>query len=119
MGFSELLSLCRAPSEVVAFHNTKTGVQFLHDEYATLSRAVHASAVDFRMTESAAAVCFGTLTRRAPESGHREKLRSSKAFAWFLRLYFSEKLTGTQLSNLRSMLNFAVSASKKTILKKD
>jgi len=119
MGFSELLSYVERHPKLSAFHNTKTGVQFLHDEYATLSRAVHASAVDFRMTESAAAVLlWNTDKARAGKWSSRET-KVIEGICLVFAFIFSEKLTGTQLSNLRSMLNFAVSASKKTILKKD
>jgi hypothetical protein len=119
MGFSELLSYVERHPKLSSFDNTKTGVQFLHDEYATLSRAVHASAVDFRMTESAAAVLLWNADKaRAGKWSSRES-KVIEGICLVFAFMFSEKLTGTQLSNLRTMLSFAVSASKKAGLKKD
>jgi hypothetical protein len=119
MGFSDLLSYVKNHPKLSSFDNTKTGVQFLHDEYATLSLAVHASAVDFRMTDSAAAVLvWNTDKARAGKWSSREA-KVIEGICLVFAFIFSEKLTGTQLSNLRSMLAFTVSDSKRTVLKKD
>jgi len=119
MGFSELLSYAEKQPRLSCFDNTKTGVQFLREEYATLSRAVHASAVDFRMTDSASSVLLWNTDKARAGMWSTRESKTIEGICLVFSFMFSDKLTGTQLSNLRGMLRFVLSSSKKAILKKD
>lgn len=119
IGFTDLVGYMQRHPKFSPFDNTKTGLQFLQDEYATLSRAVHASATDFRMTQSASAILLWDVDKARAGMWAAREAKVIEGICLVFAFLFSEKMMGTQLSNLRSMLSFAVSDSKRAILKKE
>jgi hypothetical protein len=119
LGFSRLLNYLENHPALSSHDKTKTGIQYLEDEYATLSRAVHASAVNFRMTDSVSDVLlWNTDKARAGQWAARE-IKVMEGISLLFAFLFTDQLVGTQHAGLRTMLGFTVSASKRVVLKKE
>jgi hypothetical protein len=119
LGFTRLLSYLEAHPRLSSVDKAKTGLQYLEQEYATLSRAVHASAVGFRMTDSASDILlWNTDKARAGQWASRET-KVIEGISLLFAFLFSDQLTGTQHSGVRTMLGFTISPAKRAVLKKE
>lgn len=88
----------------------------LREEYATLSKAVHGSAVDFWMTHSDGEISlWNTEASRAGMWGTREK-KVVQGLCLLTMCLFSHELTGTKNAGVRDTLGLLLSSGQKNIL---
>jgi hypothetical protein len=116
LGFSGLLTYLERHPNLTAFDKSMTGLQFLDKEYATLSRADHASAANFRMTDPAADVLLWNTDRARAGKWATREAKVIEGISLLFAFLFAQQLTGTRLSGLRTMLGFTVSGSKRAVL---
>lgn len=94
-----------------------TGLDALKSEYETLSKAVHASAINFRMTDGASKVLlWSTDSARLGAWSTRER-HVIEAICSLLVCIFAGDLQGARNPQLRSMLSFATSAQRRKLIK--
>lgn len=115
--FQELHAYFKDHPDLKGPASTVAGLQTLHAEYATLSRAVHGSAAGFRMTAAGGGPKF--FKADPPELGKwvsREKAVIT-AVNMLLVALFKDDLSGTRALPLRRVLQLALPASRKASAK--
>jgi hypothetical protein len=118
IGASDLLTYGHKHPRLSALKNNVSGLASLASEYATLSKAVHGSAANFRMTDPVGSILlWSTDPVKASMWSTREK-NVVEDICLLMSCLNHTRLDGTKLAPLRSVLGFAVSASKRTELKK-
>jgi len=117
IGLTELLRYFEKHPRLSSLGENVSGLGHLRTEYATLSKAVHASAVNFRMTDPISDVLlWNTDPVKASMWSTREK-RTIEGICLLMVCLHSGRLQGTQLTSLRDVLGFSLSASSRTQLK--
>ncbi|WP_262048199.1 hypothetical protein [Bradyrhizobium sp. Bra78] len=117
IGLTELLRYFEKHPRLSKLAENVSGLGYLRAEYATLSKAVHASAANFRMTDPVSDVLLWDPDPvKAAMWSAREK-RTIEGVCLLLTCLHSERLQGTQLTPLRDALSFSLSASSRTLLK--
>ena len=94
-----------------------TGLQTVADEYSTLSRAVHASAKSFRMTDDAKTTLLWSSEKPKLGAWETREGHTITALNMLLLSMFREHLQGARLPNLRKSVSFAVPVSKHKAIK--
>lgn len=97
---------------------TLKAVEAIEAEYATLSKAVHASATAFRMVDVATEVSLWTANKAKLGMWSTRHERVVQSICLVMLMVHAPLLQGTSQSDLRSSLYFALSASKRTAVKK-
>ncbi len=117
IGLTELLKYFEKHPRLSRLPENVSGLGHLRAEYATLSKAVHASAVNFRMTDPVSNVLlWNTDPVKASMWSSREK-RTIEGICLLMTCLHSTRLQGTQLTPLRDVLGFSLSAASRTQLK--
>lgn len=117
IGVSELLKYFEKHPRISRLGENVSGLGNLRSEYATLSKAVHASAENFRMTDPVSSVLlWNTDPVKASMWSTREK-RTIEGICLLAVCIHSRLLEGTQLTPLRNTLAFSISASSRTQLR--
>jgi hypothetical protein len=97
---------------------TISGLEGLGSEYALLSKAVHGSATNFRMTEKASAVLlWSTEAQRASMWATRER-RTLECLCLLVVCLHRSEFQGTRKTPVRELLSFAISATRRSDLQK-
>jgi hypothetical protein len=117
IGFSELLKYAEKHPRLSRYALPLTGLPMLHSEYATLSKAVHASAADFRMTDKVSNVLlWSTDLVKASMWATRER-KVIEGVSLLMACLHAPLLQGTGLTPLRNILSFSISATNRKRLK--
>lgn len=111
-GFSEMHSYLEHHPDVISIADKAvTGLELIKKEYAVLSRAVHASAVDFRMSPDINSV---SLWKPDIPSLNKWSARERAVLGplnMLLTSIFRQDLQGTSQPGLRKVLNLAISST--------
>jgi hypothetical protein len=117
IGFSDLIKYAEKHPSLASISNQLSGLDTLRSEYATLSKAVHGSAVNFRMTDPASTVLLWSIDPiKAAMWAAREK-KTIEAICLIMISLHKELLQGTALTPLRNVLHFSIGAAKRAKLK--
>ncbi|MET4608524.1 hypothetical protein ABIB90_008030 [Bradyrhizobium sp. JR4.1] len=117
IGFTDLIKYLEKHPRLTSIPENVSGLGFLKSEYALLSKAVHGSAVDFRMTDPVADVLLWSVDPiKASMWSTREK-RTVEGISLLMASIHSQHLQGTKLTPLREILGLSISASKRTALR--
>jgi len=116
IGFSEMVAYFERHPLIEDVERSIGGLQIVRKEYATLSKAVHGSAVDFRMTAGENVLLWSPDKIRAKRWADRER-RTIEGVALLFVCIFREHLTGAKLTPLRDMLAFMVHATRRKAVK--
>lgn len=95
-----------------------TGLDLLHGEYGTLSRAVHAAAKGFRMTSEGDTTQLWNADIKQLRAWAKREKQSVVAVNLLLLSLFRTGLSGAQQLNLREAISLVVSNSSKRALVK-
>ena len=117
LSFSELFNYMERHPKLSTFTTTENGLQLIKDEYSTLSRAVHGSAVNFRMTSGEPTVLLWSQEAARAGAWAAREIKVVEAITLVLAFLFAEKFTGAQLTGLKTMMRYSISASKRTVIK--
>jgi hypothetical protein len=117
IGFSELIKFAEKHPRLSHLGAEVTGLRALRAEYAMLSKAVHGSAIDFRMTDSISNVLLWSADPvKAAMWSTREK-RTLEGISLLLVCLHSSSLQGASLTPLRNVLHFSIGPSRRKQLK--
>lgn len=117
LSYSELMKYAEKHPRFAAVNKRAIGLEAIDMEYGTLSKAVHASAEKFRMTDTASRVLLWSddLTR-ASQWATREK-KTVEGICLLIVSKHREALQGARLAQLREVLGLVLSRAAKTALK--
>lgn len=117
IGFTELFKyLCKHPL-ISDIGESASGLELIKTEYATLSKAVHASATDFRMTKKSSSILlWNTEKSHAGMWGTRER-KVLEGISLLLCCIHRDALSGTKNPGLRASLHYTISKGKRAELK--
>ena len=117
LGFTDTVAYFSKHPDLEGIEASLSGIEILKQEYSTLSKAVHGSAVAFRMTDSAARLLlWSTDPARLGAWSTRQK-KVIEGLALLAVCLHHEKLAGTAMPQLRSMLGYAISDHNRAKLK--
>ncbi|HLN37482.1 MAG TPA: hypothetical protein VK337_06840, partial [Xanthobacteraceae bacterium] len=117
IGFLDLIKYAEKHPRLSGLGREITGLAALHAEYATLSKAVHASAVNFRMTDPVSSVLlWSTDPIKAAMWSARER-KVIEAISLLIVCLHAPLLQGTQLTPVRNVLRLSISNANRTRLK--
>lgn len=117
ISFFDLMRYAEKHPRLSDFNVQLTGLPSLQNEYTTLSKAVHASAANFRMTDSASSVLlWSDDTVKLSMWATRERKVVGDVCLLMICMH-SGLLQGTALTPLRTMLHFAISPANRKRLK--
>lgn len=117
ISYSELHKYMAQHPSLSSLSTSLSGLDSLKSEYEVLSKAVHASAASFRMTDGASKVLlWSTVDARLGAWSTREK-HVVEAICSLLVCLFPEGLQGAKNPQLRTILSFAIGASRRKLLK--
>lgn len=115
---SDLLKYFERHPRLTSVDESVTGIKTLRSEYATLSKAVHGSAANFRMTDQASTILLWSDDRaRASMWATREK-KSLEAISLCIIALHAERLQGAALAPLRDVLALSVGSASRRALKR-
>lgn len=112
LGFTAGISYLKSHPALSSYSAQLIGIETIEKEYATLSRAVHASSKGFRMTEGQNKTRLWNITRAVIGSWAAREAKVILAVNSLLLALFKEDLQGTRLSNLRQAISLIVPVSK-------
>ncbi len=118
IGFAASVQYLKEHPEVSGLPRAVTGIDLLEREYATLSRAVHASAVSFRMTADAAAVQLWSPSTASLGKWNSRESDCITAVNLLLVSVFRSELQGARLPGLRQAVSLSISTSRHAAVKK-
>ena len=115
--FSELYNYAKDHPILEEVSPQISGLDLFKSEYGTLSKAVHGSATNFRMTDDASEILLWNVEpARVGAWADREKHVVLAVCLLTVSLFRSE-LTGTKKPGLRSVLSLAIPNSKRQAIK--
>lgn len=117
IGFSDLHTYFMKHPTLRGRSRDLCGLNTLKTEYSTLSKAVHASAREFRMTDKIPEVLLWSTEEKKIGIWSTRERKVVEALCLLLMTYFCEHLTGTKNTALRQMLFFALSSNKRELVK--
>jgi hypothetical protein len=118
IGFTELLRYCEQHPMLASPGPGVNGLELLKKEYSVLSKAVHASATNFRMTDGAASVLlWSTDGVRASMWATREQ-RTIEGICLLLICLHSNEFQGARLMGIKEVMSLVISANKRNTLKR-
>jgi hypothetical protein len=117
IGFSDLLRYAERHPRLSPLGLQSTGLATLHSEYATLSKAVHASAANFRMTDNISNVLLWNADPVKLSMWATRERKVIEAVSLLMVCLHSSLLQGTALTPLRNVLHFSVSSTNRKRLK--
>jgi hypothetical protein len=115
LGFSELHAYFTKHPDLVGTGEFN-GLDVLKGEYGTLSKAVHASAPSFRMTDEAAKLLLWSDSPQRLSMWATRERRVIEGVCLLTIALHRHRLSGAALPNVRESLSFAVSPAKRASL---
>jgi hypothetical protein len=119
LGFSEMASYLDRHPGVKVLDVDLTGLPQLRDEYATLSKAVHASAKGFRMTADARYTLLWSDARSSLGAWSTREQKVITGLNLLLLGLFREHLQGTSLPSLRRAVSLSIPTTMYTRIKSE
>lgn len=119
MSFQELHKYLARHPRLTKLAPAISGLTDLSSEYGVLSKAVHASAANFRMTDGASRVLLWSPDEAKLGSWSTREKRVIEAICSLVVCLFSSELQGAKNSQLRGMLAFVIRSSRKAAFKKE
>lgn len=117
IGFSDLLKYLERHPLLSKIGRDLTGISLLKAEYAILSKAVHASAANFRMTDKAQSILLWSTEKGRIGTWATQEKKVLEGICLLMAALHQTELQGTKLSPLRTMLYFVISSTKRKELK--
>lgn len=108
IGFSEMLTYFRQHPDILNLRGDLSGLDRLGKEYATLSRAVHGSAVGFRMTDETGLTNIWNSDLAKLGSWHTRERRTLTGINLFLLSLHRNSLQGAALPGLRQAVSLTI-----------
>ena len=118
IGVTDLIRYMERHPHISALGTQLTGLEAINGEYATLSKAVHASAVNFRMTDSASTVLLWSADPIQARMWSTREKRTVEGLSLLMVCLHKMSLEGTKLTPLRNVLRFSIGTSKRRGLRK-
>lgn len=109
--------LARHPDVASVGDQNITGLQSIHEEFGTLSRAVHASAKAFRMTTEAKKALLWTSEKASLGAWSTREGHVITSLNLLLLCLYRDRLKGAQLLNLRKAISLAIPKSRFAAIK--
>lgn len=116
IGFTALLEYLRSHPTLSKIDPGLSGLDRLRAEYSVLSQAVHGSAANFRMTDSASSILLWSTDRAKLGMWSTREKRVFEALSLLMVCLHSDALQGARLNALRSMLYFTIRPARRTAL---
>lgn len=121
LSFSELHSYFSGHPVLIGFSGAESGLDALKSEFSTLSKAVHGSAKQFRMTNKLDEICLWDADIASVGMWETREKTVILAMNYLLAHMYREQLTGAQRMGLRQAVGLVVPKTKfayfKTALK--
>jgi hypothetical protein len=117
ISFSDLLKYAEKHPRLSRFGSQTTGLDTIHTEYSTLSKAVHASAANFRMTDAISNVLLWNTDQVKLSMWATRERRVIEGISLVMACLHSNLLQGTALTQLRNVLHFSISSNNRKRLK--
>jgi hypothetical protein len=118
-GFTELFNYFESHPTIEPFGLEKTGLTTLKSEYSTLSKAVHASAKQFRMTSDLIDTKLWVNDATSVSKWSSREGKVIVAINLLLLHLFSEFLKGARHPGLRKTIGLTIPKAKHSIIKND
>lgn len=119
IGFSELFKYFEDHPNLEGIKSSTSGLDRIKTEYATLSKAVHASAVEFRMTDNVSQVMLWSVDKSKVGKWSTRERETLTGISQLIVALNRESLTGAQKSILRESLKYIFSTGVRNTLKND
>lgn len=117
LGFTALIEYMRGHPVLEEIDPAAAGLDLLTKEYGTLSRAVHASAKSFRMSDDASTTRIWSSARASLGSWATREAQVMLAVNLLLTALFRDNLHGARLLGLRKSISLAVPVSRHAAIK--
>lgn len=117
MSVAGLFSYFGAHPDIVQVGLPTAGVEQLKSEYSTLSKAVHASAPSFRMTDPAAKLLLWSSDKVKLGMWATREQKVVEGICLLTAILNQPRLSGAALPQVRAVLEFAVTSAKRKKLK--
>jgi hypothetical protein len=117
LGFTESIKYLKEHPMFLNLSDSKTGIESIIKEYGTLSRAVHGSALSFRMTADTSVVKLWSSESGQLGSWRTREQHTLSALNLILLTMYRDELGGAKLPNLRQAISLVIPASKYTLIK--
>lgn len=114
IGFQDLLKYMMSHPRLERVDANISGLNDLKSEYEMLSKAVHASATSFRMTDGASKVLLWSADVQRLGAWATRERKVLEAVVALLICYFARELEGAKNSQLRAILGYAVKAGRRS-----
>jgi hypothetical protein len=116
--FSEALPYFKKHPAISILPDGITGLGVIDQEYGKLSKAVHSSSIDFRMTEDGKALSLWKADKKYENIWESHEKKTLQGINLLLISFFKEYLQGTNLGGLRETLGFVIPPEKDAEIKK-
>ena len=117
--FSDLLKYFEAHPLLASVSDKLSGLNELRSEYAKLSKAVHASAASFRMTDQMSEFSLWSADQARASMWSTREGKSLESVVLLGIALFREHLKGNALSSLKDVLSLTIGATLRRAIKKD
>ena len=117
--FNEMHRYFLAHPRVTSASKRATGLEILQKEYSLLSRAVHASARTFRMTQDVQATQLWSPEKTRIGSWRTRESLVLQGLNLLMMVLFRDSLTGSKLVGLRRAISLAIPPSMYAVIKRD
>ncbi len=119
LGFSELATYLSSHPKLIGSSETNNGIAQLKEEYSTLSKAVHSSAKQFRMTTDLAENRLWINDGAAVSKWATRENATIRALNLLLLYFFSSSLQGAANINLRRVIAITLPKTRFAQIKAD
>lgn len=119
IGFTELYTYALRHPILSKIDIRITGLDSLKSEYAILSKAVHASATSFRMTDNASSVLLWSTEQPKLGMWSTRERHVVEAICLIIISLHAAGLQGTKQTGLRQILYYAIGSAKRKLLKEN
>jgi hypothetical protein len=110
--FNEAVKYFKSHPSLFQMPDNLIGLPLITAEYEKLSKAVHSSATDFRMTADGMGVSLWKTDKKHEGRWETHEKRTLEGLNLLLLVLFRERLTGTALKPVRQGLGFVIPAKK-------
>jgi len=119
IGFQELHKFLSTHPRIRKINANTSGLTDLKSEYETLSKAVHASAISFRMTGGQDKVSLWSTDQGKLSAWSTRERKVIEAVCALTSCFFVDDLQGAKNQTLRTMLQFVIRSSRRTAFRTD
>lgn len=119
MGFTDLIRYFEIHPAYAGVDQQRSGIATIKEEYATLSRAVHGSSKNFRMTSVSSEVLLWSDKKSSAAQWVSREKRTLEALAMMICIRYAGAMAGARLPHVRSMMVFVISHRARAFLKNE